>query len=74
MDIISKFVRLRQEDCCEFQVSLGYVVKLSQRREKSQGAGEIAQQLRGLAALPKDLGPTPSTHMVAHNCMKPSSR
>lgn len=30
------------------------------------GAGELAQQWRALAALGEDLGPIPSTHMVAH--------
>ena len=28
-------------------------------------AGEVAQRLRALAALPEDLGSVPSTHMVA---------
>jgi hypothetical protein len=32
--------------------------------------GEIAQQFRVLAALPKDPGPSPSIHMAAHNCLK----
>jgi hypothetical protein len=31
------------------------------------GAGEMAQQLRALTALPEDLGSIPSTHMAAHN-------
>ena len=30
-------------------------------------AGEMAQQLRALAALPKVLNSIPSNHMVAHN-------
>ena len=38
----------------------------------------MAQWLRALAALPEDLGSTPSNHMVAHNCLSldlmPSSR
>jgi hypothetical protein len=29
--------------------------------------GEVAQQLRALAALPEVLSSTPSNHMVAHN-------
>ena len=29
--------------------------------------GELAQWLRGLAALPENLGSIPSTHMAAHN-------
>jgi hypothetical protein len=31
------------------------------------GAGEMAQWLRALTALPKVLSSNPSTHMVAHN-------
>ena len=34
------------------------------------GAGEMAQRLRALTALPGDLGSVPSTHMAAHNCLK----
>jgi hypothetical protein len=30
-------------------------------------AGEMAQQLRALIALPKDLGLIPSNHLVVHN-------
>jgi len=32
-------------------------------------AGEMAQQLRPLAALPEDPGSIPSIHMTAHNCL-----
>ena len=32
-------------------------------------AGEMAQRLRTLAALPKVLSSIPSSHMVAHNCL-----
>ena len=31
------------------------------------GAGEMAQQVRALTALPKVLSSNPSNHMVAHN-------
>jgi hypothetical protein len=31
------------------------------------GAGEMAQQVRALAALPKVLSSNPSNHMVDHN-------
>ena len=31
------------------------------------GAGEMAQQLRALTALPEILSSNPSSHMVAHN-------
>ncbi|KAL6067512.1 hypothetical protein STEG23_018216 [Scotinomys teguina] len=32
-------------------------------------AGEMAQQLRALTALPEDLGSIPSTHVAAHRCL-----
>ena len=31
------------------------------------GAGEVAQRLRALSALPENLSSIPSTHMAAHN-------
>lgn len=31
------------------------------------GAGEMAQKIRAMTALPEDLGWIPSTHNVAHN-------
>jgi hypothetical protein len=34
---------------------------------KLLGAGEMAQRLRALTALPKVLSSIPSNHMVAHN-------
>jgi hypothetical protein len=34
-----------------------------------RGAGEMAQWLRALPALPKDMGSIPGTHMAAHNCL-----
>jgi hypothetical protein len=36
-------------------------------KNKSLGAGNIAQQLRTLAALPEILSSIPNTQMVAHN-------
>jgi hypothetical protein len=36
-------------------------------KETIFGAGEMAQQLRTLTALPKVLSSIPSNHMVAHN-------
>ena len=33
------------------------------------GAGQMAQWLRALPALPEDLGSIPSTHVAAHNCL-----
>jgi hypothetical protein len=38
-----------------------YIIK------KFLGAGEVAQQVRALTALPKVLSSIPSNHMVAHN-------
>jgi hypothetical protein len=35
--------------------------------EKSLGAGEMAQRLRALTALPEVLSSIPSNHPVAHN-------
>jgi hypothetical protein len=35
--------------------------------ESAQGAGELAQRLRALTALPKAMSSIPSNHMVAHN-------
>jgi hypothetical protein len=32
----------------------------------------MTQQKRALAALPEDLGSTPSAYMVANNCCEPS--
>ena len=32
-----------------------------------EGAGEMAQRLRALVALPQDLGSIPSTHRAAYN-------
>jgi hypothetical protein len=36
-------------------------------KERSMGAGEMAQWLRALTALPEVLSSIPSNHMVAHN-------
>jgi hypothetical protein len=36
-------------------------------RTKLLGAGEMAQRLRALTALPEVLGSIPSNHMMAHN-------
>jgi hypothetical protein len=36
-------------------------------KKKNLGAGEMAQQLKALTALPEVLSSIPSTHMVAHN-------
>lgn len=39
------------------------------RRKSEARAGEMALQLRALAALPDDPDPIPSTHMAGHNCV-----
>jgi hypothetical protein len=36
-------------------------------KKKKSRAGDMAQQLRALTALPKVLGSNPSNHMVGHN-------
>jgi hypothetical protein len=36
---------------------------------KISGAGEMAQQVRALTALPEVLSSNPSNHMVAHNLL-----
>lgn len=41
-------------------------------RNLASGAGEVPQRLRALAALPKNPGSSPSTHMAAHNCSSSS--
>jgi hypothetical protein len=38
-----------------------------------EGAGEMAQRLTALTALPEVLSSIPSNHMVAHNHLIPSS-
>jgi hypothetical protein len=37
------------------------------KQNKTEGAGEMAQRLRSLTALPKVLSSNPSNHMVAHD-------
>jgi hypothetical protein len=41
--------------------------KQTKKRNKIKGAGEMAQQLRALTALPKVLNSNPSNYMVAYN-------
>ena len=36
---------------------------------RSLGAGDLAQWLGALTALPEDSGLIPSNHMAAHNCL-----
>jgi hypothetical protein len=49
-----------------FMASLGKSVRPC-LKIASTGAGEMAQWLRALTALPKVLSSNPSNHMVAHN-------
>ncbi|EDL00620.1 mCG1042693, partial [Mus musculus] len=56
----------------EFEASLFYKVssrtaRAMQRNPVSKKAGEMAQWLRALTALPEVLSSIPSNHMVAHN-------
>ena len=41
--------------------------QITQLKNWMQGAGEMAQWLRALSALPKVLSSIPGNHMVAHN-------
>jgi hypothetical protein len=41
--------------------------KTNKTKKKQRGAGEMAQSLRALTALPKVLSSNPSNHMVAYN-------
>ena len=43
------------------------IMFLTNQIKKIHQAGEMAQRLSALAALPEDPGLIPSTHMVAHN-------
>jgi hypothetical protein len=47
---------------------LSFCVKFSIKKEK-KGTGEMAQRLRELAGLPKDLGSIPSTYTTAPSCL-----
>jgi hypothetical protein len=49
----------REENCVD-------VVQLHVQKYKAR-AGEMAQQLRALSALPEVLSSIPSNHMLAHN-------
>lgn len=44
---------------------------LSEKNNKKgiSRAGEMAQRLRALVALPEDQGSIPSTYVTAHNCL-----
>jgi hypothetical protein len=42
-------------------------IKKKKGKEEEERAGEMAQRVRALTALPKVLSSNPSNHMVAHN-------
>jgi hypothetical protein len=44
-----------------------YTVKSCLKKKIKRGAGEMAQRVRALTALPKILRLNPSNHMVTHN-------
>jgi hypothetical protein len=50
-----------------FKVSSYLKVVRGGLKRWARGAGEIAQQLRALVALPEDQGSISSTYMTAHN-------
>jgi hypothetical protein len=54
------------DDICAGIETLSKTV-LIYKQEIQRWAGEMAQQLRALTALPEDLSLNPSNHMVAHN-------
>jgi hypothetical protein len=58
-------VRPRQEDFW-FEASHDFIARPHLKKTKG-GAGEMAQRLRALTALPEVLSSIPSNHMVAHN-------
>jgi hypothetical protein len=53
--------RQRQEDHCKFETRLGYIGNLCLKN--MGGVGPLAQWLRALAALEKDLSSIPSTYI-----------
>ncbi|CAO2595796.1 hypothetical protein LEMLEM_LOCUS8322, partial [Lemmus lemmus] len=69
----TRLERVRQRDGYRYQLPTlipsgwSWACHASSVQMFSLGAGETAQRLRALAALPEDLGSIPSTHMEAHN-------
>lgn len=50
------------------KLSMSYIIKQDWLKiQTKESAGEMAQQLEGLAALPGFLGSVPVTHMEAHS-------
>jgi hypothetical protein len=52
---------------CPSPTAIGLVAMKRTHMKALKGAGEMAQWLRALTALPKVLSSNPSNHMVAHN-------
>jgi hypothetical protein len=53
--------------------TLIFLKKKQKQKQKNLGAGEMAQSLRSLTALPEVLSSNPSNPMVAHRDLMPSS-
>jgi hypothetical protein len=60
-------VRGQPELHSKFQSCQSYIVELCLKNTHKNGAGEMAQQLGTLTAIPKVLSSNPSNHTVAHN-------
>ena len=58
------YIRLDANPISALMIQLG---SLLNSRKKTTGAGEMAQWLRALPALPKVLSSIPSNYIVAHN-------
>ena len=52
-----------------FKIARGFHVIKREKVRKERGAGEMAQQLREVAAFQEDQGSNPSTHKAAHSCL-----
>jgi hypothetical protein len=63
---VKRFIQKRREERDGRQAPITGVAKEENIKLKTQ-AGEMAQWLRALTALPKVLSSNPSNHMVAHN-------
>jgi hypothetical protein len=65
------FVKAFENKLTEQEILLKFISCLLQHfstyKKNTFGAGEMAQWLRALTALPKILSSIPSNHMVAHN-------
>ena len=62
---VKKFFELSSSKSVSFEDKRLFQMEVIMRKETR--AGEMAQRLRALTALPKVLSSIPSNHMVAHN-------